>query len=106
MPYPLFVPENVMVPSAAALIGVPDVAAISSPVCVWFLTLEFEPYLELILPWTGVTAIRIPFIVSLFLLLAVLVSVVFFLVVSVKIFFKFWETVAISTEFTASLLLV
>ena len=58
------VPEYSTVPPAAAFIGVPVFAAISSPLCVWSLILSLAPYLEEILPTTGFTARYTPFIVD------------------------------------------
>ena len=51
-PSPAF-PENVTVPAAAAFIGVPYGAAISSPECACDLTLSLLPNLDVITPETG-----------------------------------------------------
>ena len=46
-------PAKVTVPDAAAEYGVPDDAAISSPVCVLLLILLLAPNLDVIVPETG-----------------------------------------------------
>jgi len=64
LPYPPVYEAHLIVPPDAALMSVPYGAAISSPPCVWSLTLSFTPNLDVMFPpVTGKQARYIPFTV-------------------------------------------
>ena len=96
-PYEPLYSADITVPSATTFICVPLLAAISNPVCLDDLILLLTPYLDDIVPETGIVAILIPFI---------FVISVFSSVFKSNFFIKFCSATSIVFVFNSCTLLV